>query len=71
VGAGFLADTLLAIKWPRADGVAASLWRRLYEGLYASWLPPYVASLGWAVTFVVFFYLVARWMERRGLYLKV
>jgi predicted acyltransferase len=71
VGAGFLADTLLAIKWARADGVVASLWQRLYQALYASWMPPYGASLAWALTFVVFFYLVAFWMDRRGIYLKV
>jgi predicted acyltransferase len=71
VGAGLLADTLLAIKWPRADGVGASLWQRLYQALYASWLPPYGASLAWAITFVVVFYLLALWMDRRGIYLKV
>jgi predicted acyltransferase len=70
-GAGLLADTLLAIKWPRADGVVASLWQRLFQALYASWLPPYGASLAWALTMVVVFYLVALWMDRRGIYLKV
>jgi predicted acyltransferase len=71
VGAGLLADTLLAIKWPRADFVGASLWQRLYPALYASWLPPYGASLAWAITFVVVFYLLALWMDRRGIHLKV
>jgi len=71
VGAGFLADTLLAIKWPGADGVPASLWQRLYQALYVSWLPAYGASLAWALTMVLFFYLVALWMDRRGIHLKV
>jgi predicted acyltransferase len=71
VGAGLLADTLLAIRWAGADGVPASLWQRLYQALYASWLPAYGASLAWALTMVVFFYLVALWMDRRGIYLKV
>ena len=71
VGAGFLADTLLALKWPDASGVALSLWRRLYEALYASWLPPHGASLAWALLMVGLFYLLARWMDRRGIYLKV
>jgi predicted acyltransferase len=71
VGAGLLARTLLVVKWPRADGVVASLWQRLHGALYASWLPPYVASLAWAVTFVALFYALALWMERRGVYLKV
>jgi len=71
VGAGFLADTLLALKWAGPDGVARSLWLRLYQALYASWLPPYGASLVWALSMVVLFYLLARWMDRRGIYLKV
>jgi predicted acyltransferase len=71
VGAGLLADTLLAVRWAGADGVVASLWQRLYQTLYASWLPAHEASLAWAVTFVVCFYLVALWMDRRGVYLKV
>jgi predicted acyltransferase len=71
VGAGFLADTLLALKWPDASGAAVSLWRRLYEALYASWLPPLGASLAWALSMVALFYLLARWMDRRGIYLKV
>jgi predicted acyltransferase len=71
VGAGLLARTLLSIKWPDASGEAVSLWKRLYEALYASWLPPYGASLAWAVSFVFLFYLLALWMDRRGIYLKV
>jgi predicted acyltransferase len=71
VGAGLLADTLLAIRWAGADGVPASLWQRLYQALYASWLPASGASLAWALTMVVLFYLVALWMDRRGIYLKV
>jgi predicted acyltransferase len=71
VGAGLLADTLLAIEWARADGIVASLWQRLYQALYASWLPPYGASLAWASTFVALFYLLALGMDRRGIYLKV
>jgi predicted acyltransferase len=43
----------------------------MYAAAYASWLPPYEASLAWALTMVLFFYLVALWMDRRGIYLKV
>jgi predicted acyltransferase len=71
VGAGLVAKTLLAVKWAGEDGVAQSLWTRLFDLLYASWLPPYEASAAWALTFVVLFYLVARFMDRRGIYLKV
>jgi predicted acyltransferase len=71
VGSGLLAKTLLSIKWPDGSGVAVSLWQRLYRALYASWLPAHEASLAWAVSMVLVFYLVALWMDRRGLYLKV
>jgi predicted acyltransferase len=71
VGSGLLAKTLLSIKWPDASGEAISLWRRLYEALYASWLPPYEASFAWALSMVLVFYLVALGMDRRGIYLKV
>ena len=71
VGAGLLARTLLSIKWADASGEAVSLWKRLYEALYSSWLPPYAASFAWAVSFVLLFYLLALWMDRRGIYLKV
>jgi len=71
VGAGFLADTLLALKWAGADGVTRSLWQRLFQALYASWLLSYAASLAWALSMVALFYLVALWMDRRGIYLKV
>jgi predicted acyltransferase len=71
VGSGFLADTLLAIKWAGEDGVRASLWQRLYQALCSSWLPPHEASFAWALSMVLVFYLLALWMDRRGLYLKV
>jgi predicted acyltransferase len=71
VGAGLLADTLLAVKWAGAEGVATSLWQRLYQAVWASWLPPYPASLAWALTMVVLFYLAALFLDRRGIYLKV
>ena len=71
VGAGLLADTLDAIQWAGADGLETSLWESLYQALFASWLPCHEASLAWALSMVLFFYLVAYWMERRGIYLKV
>jgi predicted acyltransferase len=71
VGAGVLADTLGVIRWSGPDGVVKSLWQRMYAAGCASWLPPYEASLAWALAMVLFFYLVALWMDRRRIYLKV
>jgi predicted acyltransferase len=71
VAAGLLARTLSAIRWAGADGKPLTLQRFLHEALFASWLPPTLASLAWALSTVLLFYLMALWMERRGLYLKV
>lgn len=71
VGAGLLAKTLISIKWTGPEGSPVSAWTWLFERLYATWLPPYPASLAWALTFVLVFYLMALWMDRRGIYLKV
>jgi predicted acyltransferase len=71
VASGLLADTLYAIRWARPDGTLASLQQRLHTALFSSWLPPFEASLVWAASTVLLFYLLARALERRGIYLKV
>jgi predicted acyltransferase len=48
-----------------------SVRERLFETLYASWLPCTQASLLFAESVVFVFYLVADGMDRRGIYLKV
>ena len=64
---GLLAKTLGLVK----VGEGTSLWARLHGALFAWWLPPYPASLAWAVANVVVWYLVLRELDRRGLYFKV
>jgi predicted acyltransferase len=71
VASGLLADTLSAVRFTAADGSVARLHTLLYGFLFASVLPPYVASLVWALMMVVLFYLLAAFLDRRGIYLKV
>jgi predicted acyltransferase len=71
VASGLIADTLYAIRWAGPDGVETSLWQWLYQALYGSWLPCEQASLAWASSVVVVFFLMAWWMDRRRIYLKV
>ena len=71
VAAGILADTLSVISWPTAGGTLLSLQERLYQAVFASVLPPYAASLAWALVMVLVYYLIAAWLDRRGIYLKV
>jgi len=66
VGSGVLARTLAYIK---VDGV--SLKQLIYGHLFASWLPPYMASLGYAITWILGWFLVLAWMYRRRLFIKV
>ncbi len=71
VASGLLADTLSAVRWPAADSTVLSLHKHLYGAFPASILPRYAASLAWALMMVLLFYLMATWMDRRGMYLKV
>lgn len=66
VASGLLAKTLALTK---VGG--ASLQAILYRTLFASWLPPYAASLAYAAANIVGWYLVLLWLDRRGIYLKV
>lgn len=73
VGSGFLAKTLLLVKIPQdpPDGSRVSLQAYLYQHLYAPWLSPENASLAYALTHVLGWYLVLAWLDRRGLHWKV
>ncbi len=66
VGSGVLAKTLLYIK----PG-GTSLHAHLYGALFAPWLPPHLASLAFASTWVAGWYLVLWVMARRGWVIKI
>jgi predicted acyltransferase len=65
VASGLLARTLGVIKV--GDG---SLQAWLQAALFASWLPPYPASLAWALANVVLWFAVLWELDRRGIYWK-
>lgn len=48
-----------------------SLWTWLYQACFLSWAEPLNASLAFAVTYVVTWYLAMYLLHRRGIYLKV
>ena len=68
---------LRALRPPRQDprppegAGGTSVWAWLHGTLFASWLPPHPASVAFAITNVVLWYLVLRELDRRGLYFKV
>lgn len=61
VGSGVLAKTLLYVK----PG-GTSLHAHLYGVLFASWLPPHLASLAFALAWVVGWYVILRTLAARG-----
>lgn len=71
VASGLVAKTLLRIKWTDSTGETESLWSYLYHHLYAGWLGPKIASLFFALTFVLVFYAILRWMYHRKIFIKV
>ena len=66
VGSGVLARTLAYVK---IDGVP--LKELIYDHLFASWLPPYVASLAYAIAWIGGWFVVLFWMYRRRLFIKI
>jgi len=71
VGSELLAATLGAIRWADASGRPVTLYERVNATLFASWLPPYDASLAFALATVLLWYVVAVVLDRRRIYIKV
>jgi predicted acyltransferase len=67
VASGLLAETLGVIRWSPERSLQAAI----HETLFASWLPPVVASHAYALANVVFWYAVLYVLDRRGIHLKV
>jgi predicted acyltransferase len=71
VGSGLMARLIYSVISVESDGGRISLQAAVYRSAYASWLAPRDASLLFALTFVLFWYLVLLALHRRGIYLKV
>jgi len=68
VGSGIV-GRLVASTWRTADGRSVKVW--LYEEVLAGPLPPEVASLAYALAWVLGWYAVLWVMDRRGIRLRV
>jgi predicted acyltransferase len=71
VGSGLMARLIGGMITWEADGRRISLQTFLYQATFASWLPPKPASLAYALSFVVFWYLVLLALHRKGIVVKV
>lgn len=71
VGSGMLARTLASLIRVETASGTESLHNLIYRTVYASWLQPHNASLLFAVSVVVLWYLILLVLHRRGWILKV
>ena len=68
VGSGVLARTLAGLKFGEPE---RSLQKHLYSTVFEPLLPPHAASLSYAIAWILGWYAVLWWMDRRGLVIKV
>jgi predicted acyltransferase len=71
VASGVIAKAMLRTRWTTEAGTEESLWNFLYQHAYASWLEPHMASVAFALTLVLIFGVILRWMYHRKWFIKV
>jgi predicted acyltransferase len=71
VGAAFMERLIYSVITLNVDGKSVSLEGALYNATLAAWLTPKVASLAFAVCFVLFWLGVLTVLYRRKIFLKI
>lgn len=71
VGSGVMARLIYTLWKVDYDGKSQSIQSVIHQVLFLSWLPPRLASLAFAVTFVLFWLGILTVMYRRNIILKV
>jgi predicted acyltransferase len=71
VGSGVMARLIYTLWKVDYEGKSQSVQSVIHQVLFLSWLPPRVASLAFALTFVLFWLGVLTVMYRRNIILKV
>jgi len=71
VGTGLMAKLMGIIKIPLANGSQPPLKNLIYSGLFAWWAPPKVASLAFAVAFILLWLGLMWILYRRKIFIKV
>ena len=71
VGSGVMARLIYTLWHVNYNGASVSIQNATYQILFASWLPPRVASLAFAISFVLLWYGILLVLYRRKLFLKV
>jgi predicted acyltransferase len=71
VGSGMMARTIYTLWKVEYDGKMVSAESAVYQSVYLPWLEPKNASLAFAVTFVLVWYVILRALWQRRIFLKV
>jgi predicted acyltransferase len=71
VGSGVFARLIYTLWHVDYQGKSVSLVEAIYQTVFLPWLPPRVASLAFAISFVLLWYGVLHAMYRRNIILKV
>ncbi len=71
VGSGLLARVFSLITVPRMDGTPGNFKIWMYERLFATWLSPINASLGFALSYVALWWVLMWVLYKRRIFIKV
>jgi predicted acyltransferase len=71
VGSGIFARLIYTLWKVDYQGQSVSIQSAIYQMAFASWLPPRVASLAFALSFVLFWYGILLVLYKRNIILKV
>ena len=71
VGSGVMARLIYSIFKANVDGKEVSLQAAIHHYLFEGWLPPRVASLCFALTFVLFWYAILAVLHQKKIYVRV
>jgi predicted acyltransferase len=71
LGSTAMARTMGTWVQPVVDGKPTPLQDLVYNNVFATWLSPINASLAYAITFVIFWYVLLLIAQKRGVMLKV
>src|SRR5437016_6280978 len=71
VGTGVMARLMGLIKVSRPDGTRQSLQGLIYDNAFASWLPPNLSSLAFAISFILLWLFFMWLLYRKNIIIKV
>src|SRR6266550_3510774 len=71
VGTGVMARLMGLIKFSRPDGTRQSLQGLIYNNAFASWLPPNLSSLAFAISFILLWLFFMWLLYRKNIIIKV